>query len=36
MHGIRIAGVKSRCDIRRADEPEQFLIVACSFAEVGV
>ena len=36
MHRIGIASVKSGRDIRRADELEQFIIVACAFAEIGV
>jgi hypothetical protein len=36
VHRIGIAGVKTRCDVRRADELEQFVIVAGAFAEIGV
>jgi hypothetical protein len=36
VHRIGVAGVKTSRDIRRANELEQFLIVACSFAKIGV
>jgi len=36
VHRIRIADMKARCNIRRADELEQLLIVARAFAKIGV
>jgi hypothetical protein len=36
VHRIGIAGVKTGCDIRRADRLEQLVIVSRAFAKVGV
>src|SRR5437867_2408475 len=36
VHRIGIAGVKTSCDIRRADELEQLGIVTRPFAQIGV
>ena len=36
VHRIGIAGVKTGCDVRRANELEQLSIVSRAFAEIGV
>ena len=36
VHRVGIAGVKTSRDIRRANKLKQFVIVTCSFSEIGV
>src|SRR5262245_12824626 len=36
MHRVGIAGVKTGCNIRRADQLKQLIIVSSAFAKIGI